>query len=491
MAYMKDARGSRLDSFDPIRDLPPVVAWYNFAELTGADAATVRKVTDKSGLGHDLIQPNASSTPAKATGGDGKPVLRFAAGKFMTAPNLGAVWPIGSTLVPPVTIVSVVKPTVTQADTFPCVVGGLTAGGQARTVIQTVTGCAFASGNALGSSVGGPMVTDDGWHVLISTIDQSSASQYVDGYLTGTGITTVGEGIKALAVGAASASAARFSGDMREVMVINGRLTFEQVEQLTGWLRARSPGVAVSGLANTGVAWEDTTSSNGQAVRIFEPTTPSTPKTVLLWSHPSSQNQFISPSVWAYPLFHAALAQGWYVAASNMHGENWGNQTGLDDLLDLYNLMNGRYAPTKVVLVGASMGGLATASAISKNTIPKAVGAYFIDAVVNLADQYTNASYTALIKTAYGIASDGSDYAAKTAGFDPYLATTSTFNKRLRFTASTTDTLVLKANQTDLMRTKVAGTAVESGLTTHLGGHLAGAAANPTDLVDFVKRCIA
>lgn len=95
------------------------------------------------------------------------------------------------------------------------------------------------------------------------------------------------------------------------------------------------------------------------------------------------------------------------------------------------------------------------------------------------------------IRTAYGLAADGSDYAAKTAGHDPYLLSAACYATRLRFIADTSDTNVSKAGNTDLFRTLVAGTATESGLVTKLGGHLAGAANDPGDFVAFMKRCIA
>lgn len=491
MGYMKDYRGSRVDDFDPLRDIGPVLAWYDFASaLDGlANGASIERVADLSGYGHDLIQATSARQPSKQVASDGAPVARFA-DDYLQCANFGAAWPFGATYAPPVTIIASVK-LGTQTVTYPMVTGGGTTGGDSRIVVQSTTGCAFTS--TAGGTVGSTQsmnVMDGEWHTIIAVVLPTGVATYVDGFLTGaSSTTTASAGLKNLLVGAEGSSRLnQFVGDIREIIVLGRALRFEEVEQVSRQFAERSP-AAADGVCQAGVGLVATTSSNGQAITYYEPDQDS--DVLLLWSHPHSHNQFIQPGYWAFPLQHIASSKGWHFAASNMHGDSWGNATALADLLDLYNYVNARHPISKVILVGASMGGLATANAISKNTVPNVVGGYFIDAVLNLADQYANATYTASIKTAYGIASDGSDYAAKTAGYDPYLAAAGTFAKRLRFVASTTDTSVNKANNTDLFVSKVASSSIEEGVVTHLGGHLTGYAAAPDDLAAFVERCIA
>ena len=491
MGYMRDAlRNSRLDEFDPLRDLPPTLAWYDFAELTGADGSAVAFVRDKSGFGNDLVQPTTSARPTKQTGEDGKPVIRLASQKAMACPQFGAVWPIAQ-ITSPITLVVTFKAASSVgslAGKFPLIFGGSDTN-TVKTYINGDTETMTVTGR-VASTQSGPSVKDDAWHVVVATVDSGAALLYLDGYLASTGSGTVGtDTISNLALGATSA-ASTFVGDIREARVFQGRLSPEQITALTQHLVARAPAaITLDTVGRAPGMWEQTTSPNGQACRVFTPVTPSTPKTLVLWSHPHGQTEGINPSYFLYPFVNRALAKGWYVAASNMHANSWGNNIAIADLVDLYTMMSGRDTFTKVVLVGGSMGGVATALAVSRGSIPNIVGAYFIDAVLDLAAIYANATYTQSVKDAYGIASDGSDYASKTAGNNPILATASTYNKRLRFTASSADASVAKSSHTDAFRTYVSSVAVESALKTHVGGHLVGI--DSKDISDFVARCVA
>lgn len=491
MAYMRDARGSRLDDFDPTRDVPGLVGWWDFTQLDSlADGSSVRRVRDASPFGHDLVAV-ATYNPTKQTGSDGHAVARFN-GSYMESPLMGFGFPVGTAITGPLTIFAVTKPSSTQVQNVLHMAGGIQSAGQTRFLVNGQTGCVYGNSGGVTSSVAG-VFTDDAWHVAALAKEPGALAVYDNGVLVGSTqqTATASDDLKGFSIGAStSGSANKFAGDFREVLVFAGRLTAAQMKQVSEWLSDRAPVDIPIGLGAASAVPEDTTSSNGQTVRIWEPPTVSPSKTLVLWSHQHTGTKDITPALAFYALANTALANGWYFAASTMHGDSWGNATALADLLDLYNLMDGRYGIDNVILVGESMGGLATASAISKGTVPKVRGGYFVDAVLSLADQYAAPAYTATIKTAYGIASDGSDYAAKTAGFDPMLLTASTFNKRLRFVASSADTNVVKTLHTDPFRTKVAGGATESGLVTHLGGHLVGGAHNPHDFAAFVKRCL-
>ncbi|WP_143537822.1 MULTISPECIES: alpha/beta hydrolase [unclassified Rhodococcus (in: high G+C Gram-positive bacteria)] len=245
------------------------------------------------------------------------------------------------------------------------------------------------------------------------------------------------------------------------------------------------------------ITFEQTVQPNGQACRIWEPPVLLPDAPLIIVSHQYTGNEQIAPSAagYTYAVITACIAEGWRVAASNMHANSWGNPTAVNDNVDLYSMMNTRQAVPKVLMWGQSMGGLASALAVPDGRIP-VVGVALIDAVTNLAKAYGPsagfADFSGTIKTAYGIASDGSDYAAKTAGSDPNLLAASAFtSKRWRFYQSTSDTTqVEKATNADAFRTKIAA-APESGMVTHRGGHLANYCTHPADFVAFAKRCFA
>ena len=122
------------------------------------------------------------------------------------------------------------------------------------------------------------------------------------------------------------------------------------------------------------------------------------------------------------------------------------------------------------MLQGQSMGGLVALLLLSGGLVP-ALGAAMIEPVTNLANMYAG-TYQAAIKGAYGIAADGSDYAAKTAGHDPnLLANTKWAGKWFLFIASAGDNTVSKANNTDAFRTLIAGHVREAGLILATGDH--------------------
>jgi len=234
----------------------------------------------------------------------------------------------------------------------------------------------------------------------------------------------------------------------------------------------------------------DTTTAGSINVRYWLPPEPHT--SLIIYCHQLSGNEFISSSYWAYPLVHAAIQEGWAVAASRAHGDNWGNDASQTDVRNLYDLVNALSATSKVVLVGASMGALDAALVHANDVLPAGVvkGIYIVDGVLDLSWAYTASpngttnGFQASINGAYGV----SDYASIPAGHNPMTRSASDFTDvRWRFSASTADTSVLKANNTDPFITKIAS-AAEKSLTTHnSSGHTQQALG--ADLVAFAKRC--
>ena len=300
-----------------------------------------------------------------------------------------------------------------------------------------------------------------------------------------------------------------------------------------------------------GVTAKDVLDSGGINVRYWLP--PTTNSGVLvIWCHQHTGTEAIAPGAFSYPIVHACIQEGWMVAASRMHGDSWGNASALTDLQNLVTLMNGIRPVTKVILVGASMGGAAVSNAVAAGTLANVKAAVSLDAVYDLANMYANASYTASIDTAWGItrgtlsgattagatsipttasfptigtkllvgngtvnsetvtttgASTGtavavtalvnahasaeqiSDYSQKLSGNNPILRTAAAYGTMpWRFYVSNSDTAVPRASHGDAMAAKVAATAPEAVVNTHVAGHLSGAGMWPGDIVAYIKR---
>lgn len=547
MGYMRDWLGQRLDAFQLTRDLPPIVAWHDFAAVNATAGNTFNKVLDKSGNGFHLLEP-ASSTklPTAVTAEDGKLAGRFANNKQLLNPAFGNQWPV-SQFASPLVLAVVVKMSsaASTAGQFPTIFGGIDTN-STRILLHGDSGVLYLAGRTA-TAVTGPNVKDDTWHVVVATIDSGASCIYVDGQLVLTGSVTTGTDF------VSNLGFQSLPGDVREAMVIQGRLTAPQLASLHSYLAGRAPvAPTMSAYPRASGFWEQTTSSNGQAARIWTPDTVSTPKTLVMMQHQYNGTEQVLPNYFLYPAVNACLARGWYVAMSNQHANNWGFNQSLTDMLDLYNTMAARDAITNVVLVGVSMGGLSTALAASRGTIPHTKACYFMDGAVSLLNMFNNATYQSPVKTAWGItsgtlsgattagatslpttasfptpgtqllvgngtanaetvtttgASTGtavavtacanahasgdmvSDYPTKTVGNDPLLLSMSTFaGLRMRFTASTSDADVLKTGNADAMTAALGAIPTENTLLVHGGVHLTGV--NGADLAAFVQRSI-
>ena len=105
--------------------------------------------------------------------------------------------------------------------------------------------------------------------------------------------------------------------------------------------------------------------------------------------------------------YSSALADGYAVASSDMHGSwgTWGSPTSVTDLLNLYRYVKANYAIGPVVLLGESAGGATMFNALSQRVLPEVAAAIFWYPVANLAEEYNNHNFSAPIKSAYGVAS--------------------------------------------------------------------------------------
>lgn len=228
-------------------------------------------------------------------------------------------------------------------------------------------------------------------------------------------------------------------------------------------------------------------------VRYWRPPVPN--GQLVIFNHQFGANEAITPPYWAFPLVHAAIQSNASVIASRLHGDNWGSSASLTDVAAAYNLMNALNPVSSVVLVGASMGGLASLLTAAKGNLPagKLKGVYLIDAVTDLSWAYaataagTANAYQSSINTAYGV----SAFASIPAGQDPRngYAASAYAGLRLRFYASTADTNVAKAQNTDAFAAFVAASAAESAIVTHnASAHTADCSGK--DFAAFLSRCV-
>jgi pimeloyl-ACP methyl ester carboxylesterase len=251
-------------------------------------------------------------------------------------------------------------------------------------------------------------------------------------------------------------------------------------------------GITTVGSQEKGPEYTDTTDSASINVRYYIPDAETAAAPLVIYCHPFTQNEQIQHGTAAYPFAAAAVQEGWMFAGSRMHGDNWGDDDAQTDLANLYTLVSGIRAVSGVILVGASMGGLAACLAVARTTLGAGVvkGVALVDAVTNLVWAYTgNANaYQTAINTAYGISTVGQI----PPGNDPNQLSPSVFGSTpFRFYASTTDTSVVKTQNTDLLRAAISGQATESDLVTHnTSGHLNAGAFPPADFIAFSKRCL-
>jgi hypothetical protein len=135
------------------------------------------------------------------------------------------------------------------------------------------------------------------------------------------------------------------------------------------------------------------------------------------------------------------------------------------------------------------MGGLVTANLFYDGRVPLK-GAAFYFPVQSIRDQYAyNRDMAGSIRIAYGVASDGSDLAAKTLNHDPILHSTSVYRgKRLRFYADDADPVVETDLNAQAQSARLTGVATEAGYVEVNAGHSAGGSATVSDLKEFFAR---
>lgn len=213
-----------------------------------------------------------------------------------------------------------------------------------------------------------------------------------------------------------------------------------------------------------------------------------TPKPLVIYHHGSNENAQSIKTDAKNGIIAALKSNGYLIAASDAHGNNWGNQAAIDDYVKLYGFVESSCVSNKVLFLCQSMGGLSGLLSLVDGRIPNVKGWYGIYPCTNLTNNYAQPGLTSGINSAYSI-SGGNPYATATAGHDPNLISASSFpNIRYRASASYSDTLVPRAGNWDLMATILSGKLEASTLdATGDHGHVSHFSA--ADVVDFFSRC--
>lgn len=238
MAYMKDYRGRRLDSFHPGRDANRISS-YDASALTQANGASLVVWPDSGVSLQDLTQPTTSAQPTVTTNSlNGLRTVRLSASSYMARADFGANFENGGAgYSQPLTIAAVYRLSSTASRAANGALTGWSAPASSnRLSVQVDTSGSVALFGASAGAAGGRPVNDDQWHITIAQFDTGSSSFYTDGYLVA-GVNSQAHGtsvLRGFAIGAAAdGSALLGAADIAQVDVLSGRLTRVQIDQYT------------------------------------------------------------------------------------------------------------------------------------------------------------------------------------------------------------------------------------------------------------------
>jgi hypothetical protein len=186
-----------------------------------------------------------------------------------------------------------------------------------------------------------------------------------------------------------------------------------------------------------------------------------------------------------------AIDKGWLVISAYAHGNAWSNNAALADYARIPTWVGLTWTLEHLLLHGQSMGALTLANLYSRRLATKIRGFVGIDGAYNLAQAFSQSAYKPSIKAAYGIASDDSNYATKTAGFDATLLDPSTFTgRRLFISASPADTAIPKVSHSDVFVTMLGTEPADLEVVEGTGGHVTSANYFPTAAHAFFDEAI-
>lgn len=189
----------------------------------------------------------------------------------------------------------------------------------------------------------------------------------------------------------------------------------------------------------------------------------------------------------------ALLDAGYLILSPNLHGNSWSNEQSMTDVAALVGWARNIWSVPRLFIFAQSMGGGIGALALARQVVTPVVAAAFLAPAVSLSTAYAKGGLTATdINTAYSLASDGSDYAAKTAGHDALARPASDYAGRwIRVYASASDATTNKAANADAFQAKVSPVAGVFEAVTVTGAHLSADHYKPAQIVDFYARALA
>lgn len=201
---------------------------------------------------------------------------------------------------------------------------------------------------------------------------------------------------------------------------------------------------------------------------------PRVPTPLVIWAHNNSGTAIsLASDVRSKPLMDALASAGYIVASALASGSAWGNDTSRAQYVALYEFVRAHYGISGVALIGQSMGGQTCLNLLPRREIPNVTAYLSIAGVANLDELHADATYTAAIRTALGVASDGSDYETKTAGYRPEDRAGWEFRGvPMMFVHSPTDA-VCSLSSVQAVAAKAAPFAPEAAVVQSTGAHMA------------------
>lgn len=149
-------------------------------------------------------------------------------------------------------------------------------------------------------------------------------------------------------------------------------------------------------------ATHTTPTLSGQACSVYIPgSDPGYPP--VLFTHQASGDQTFIDGSFMRPIVDYLTGRGFVCAASNLHGDNWGNDAAITDLENLLAHIdsNSNADVTRVYFVGLSMG-MVTAASYLRNGTADVLAVASLVGCCDLDYMHDSVAFTAAIDNAYG-----------------------------------------------------------------------------------------
>lgn len=196
------------------------------------------------------------------------------------------------------------------------------------------------------------------------------------------------------------------------------------------------------------------------------------------WS--DSRMQAMRKAISDSGMFFASASDG------GVAGDRYGAPVSLTNYLALYQYVRDNYNIKKLFVLAPSGGAFPALNLLTHDGFPTPAAMALISPGTDLAAVYAaSPTYAALIRPAYGMDATGTDYATKSAGYDPALRAGSDFRPvpTIWFT-SASDTVVPTATHVTPMVAKLSPYSTQT-VVTRTGIHLDADQFQPSDVTTF------